>query len=280
MTSRTLTLEFLTPCFCAGANQSHAELRPSAIRGQLRWWFRALGGSPGEESAVFGSVQAPHAVASSLQVRALVVSGTGEIGWWNGIQRTGEGPTAYLLGFFCGAGRIQKNGALAPNSRAKVFLKCRSFADRTLNDKLETAINCFFSVGAVGFRITRAAGAFATIEKPLTQTSFQQMTRFLSEKGFQTELYPRPFATWVELVKHSEDQLEQRFRSGMGISAGRNGTTPNILGSARPRQASVLHFRPIRLDNQLRLLLIEAPHRRTLGNEALRSQSYRPRILS
>lgn len=56
MIQKTYTLEFLMPCFCAGADQARAEIRAPAIRGQLRWWFRALGGSAADERTVFGGV--------------------------------------------------------------------------------------------------------------------------------------------------------------------------------------------------------------------------------
>ena len=282
MRTRTFTLEFLTPCFCAGADQTHAELRPSAIRGQLRWWFRAIGGSAQEESVVFGGVTEPNASASLIQIRAMSLPGDGENGWWKAIEPTGISPSAYLLGFFCGKKRLQPNGALAPKSRAKLHLQYGQLPNASVEEKLEKSIHLFLYMGAIGYRITRTAGAFATVEKPLSQASFSELTQFLSDKGFRTELDPKQFVSWPELVWHSGQMLKNRFRKGMGISAGRNGTSANPLGSATPRQASILHFRPIRLDGQLRLLLIEAPHQRILGIDAQRSPSYRnrPNILA
>ena len=49
-------VELVTPCFCAGAAQEAAEIRVPSIRGQVRWWFRALGGGASEEKRVFGGV--------------------------------------------------------------------------------------------------------------------------------------------------------------------------------------------------------------------------------
>ncbi len=65
---KTYPVEFLTPCFCAGADQSRAEIRAPSIRGQLRWWFRALGASPEQEKEVFGGVHG-EVRASSVVVR-------------------------------------------------------------------------------------------------------------------------------------------------------------------------------------------------------------------
>ena len=64
-----VSMEVLTPCFCAGADQSRAEIQAPSIRGQLRWWFRVLNNhDTAFERAVFGGVHKP-ARASSLVTR-------------------------------------------------------------------------------------------------------------------------------------------------------------------------------------------------------------------
>lgn len=41
----TLDLELVTPCFCGGSDPAaSAEWRAQSVRGQLRWWFRAVAG--------------------------------------------------------------------------------------------------------------------------------------------------------------------------------------------------------------------------------------------
>ncbi|WP_166792913.1 hypothetical protein [Methylacidiphilum caldifontis] len=47
------SITFLTPCFCGGAEQNVAETRASAVRAELRWWFRVLGGTKEQEKQVF-----------------------------------------------------------------------------------------------------------------------------------------------------------------------------------------------------------------------------------
>ncbi len=61
-------IEFITPLFSRGAYDDLPEIRPASIRGQLHWWFRALGGSYADEKAVFGGVHGG-ATASKLVVR-------------------------------------------------------------------------------------------------------------------------------------------------------------------------------------------------------------------
>src|SRR5438067_992377 len=58
--SITFNCEIITPMFCGNATQD-AELRPSAIKGALRFWWRAMQNTTDvaklreEEAAIFGS---------------------------------------------------------------------------------------------------------------------------------------------------------------------------------------------------------------------------------
>lgn len=73
MLSQTFTVELVTPCFLGGA-RDQAEWRGASIRGQLRWWFRAVAGPRFEgdlekvraaEEEVFGSTRTSSAVRVS-----------------------------------------------------------------------------------------------------------------------------------------------------------------------------------------------------------------------
>jgi CRISPR type III-B/RAMP module RAMP protein Cmr1 len=280
MITKTYHLEFLTPCFCAGADQTHAELRPPAIRGQLHWWFRALGGGAEEEREIFGSVHGDAPSASSLVIRTVTDGNTGQKDWFTNanIPQRGMGNRTYLLGFFCGrTGRLQPGGALPPGSTGKVSLIFR----RPPGARIELAARAFFSVGAFGFRISRAAGAFCTREHTLTAASWSLLVQELERAGFKTALLPDEFSNWVSLCDRAGSYLKNHLRSkeGLGISAGKSGTAANALGSADPRQTSVVQFRPVRVDGKLRLALLEAPHARTLGPEARRAHGSRGSIL-
>lgn len=278
MITRTYHIEFLTPCFCGGADPAHAELRPSAIRGQLHWWFRALGGSPAEEQTVFGGVHGDMPIASTFSIRVIQPIHGGQSNWFTKIPQQGVEPHAYLLGFFCGrTGRLKAGGALAPGSKATVSFHFR----RPPASKLEHTLRVFFSIGALGFRATRAAGAFASEECALTMNTWTQLADELKNASFTVWLDAKTFPDWVDLIRHAGNLLKNqlRGRNGLGISAGRNGTRPNALGSAEPRQASPLHLRPVRIGGDLRLALIEAPHSRILGQDAQCAHGNRAPIL-
>jgi len=73
MKTTIFTLEFINPAMISGASckgpSSTAEIRVTSIRGQLRWWFRALGGSSQDEALFFGSVAGDDCNASALILR-------------------------------------------------------------------------------------------------------------------------------------------------------------------------------------------------------------------
>lgn len=281
MTTKTYDLEFLTPCFCAGADQRRAELRPSAIRGQLRWWFRALGGKLADETAVFGGVHAHQPVASSILVRVVNPPAGGEKDWFSDrkIPKQGMGNRTYLLGFFCGrTGRLDASaGALSPGSKARVSVVLRG----SLPERLELAVQAFFSVGALGFRANRCAGAFTSKQHRLTVHAWTDLSTRLKAAGFGIGLLPQQFSDWVQLCEQTGGLLKHKLRGrdGLGISAGQNGTSANVLGSASPRQGSVVQLRPVRIDEKLRLALIEAPHERVLGQAARNAHRNRGRVV-
>jgi CRISPR type III-B/RAMP module RAMP protein Cmr1 len=279
MNTQTYTLEFISPCFCAGANQAVAELRAPAIRGQLHWWFRALGGTAAEEREAFGHVHGASPLVSSFIVRTTVLAGQEEKGWENKIPKQGVGNKTYLLGFFCGrTGRLRPSGALAPRSRASVTLAFR----RPPTEKLQQAIRIFFSVGGLGFRSTRTGGAFFTEEHSLTQQGWDNLQNELENAGFVVRVLGEEFRNWVDVCERAGFLLRHKLRGrkeGLGISAGRNGNSVNALGSATPRQSSVVHLRPVMIAAKLRLALFEAPHTRILGVPARNQHKNRGSIL-
>lgn len=71
-----IEVELVTPCISSGVDQSVAEFRAPSIRGELRSWFRWLGGSRDEEQAVFGGVHGEAPSASQVIVRVRSTSFT------------------------------------------------------------------------------------------------------------------------------------------------------------------------------------------------------------
>jgi CRISPR-associated protein Cmr1 len=85
MQRETFQVEIVTPCFLGGA-RDQAEWRGASIRGQLRWWFRAVAGArfAGDldqvrvaEEEIFGSTQRSSAVRISPSRGPEAEKGTG-----------------------------------------------------------------------------------------------------------------------------------------------------------------------------------------------------------
>ncbi|RME95751.1 MAG: type III-B CRISPR module RAMP protein Cmr1 [Verrucomicrobia bacterium] len=149
MTSYRLT--FITPLFSKGSYDDRPEVRPSSIRGQLHWWFRALGGNYADEKAVFGGVH-NGATASKVVVRVANVTG-----------QTAEIPTLpHKFG-----GQASPKCAYRPGTTAEVHFALRlGGLDERLAAMLDRTIEAWLLVGTLGLRATRAGGSF--VWEPLT----------------------------------------------------------------------------------------------------------------
>ena len=167
-----LKLKLITPAFCGGAiPETQAEIRAPSIRGQLRWWFRVLGGFKSlsgksvkdQESLIFGSVSGT-ARASQLIVRVksvgdskLISKDIKDADGFNARQNTEKG---YLLFPLRGKGRACFNNT--PNFELILLWK----GDKRLIDDIKALGTVFGHLGSLGFRSRRAMGALAFVDNP------------------------------------------------------------------------------------------------------------------
>ncbi len=271
MTTKTYHLEFITPCFCAGANQAIAEVRAPSIRGKLRWWFRVLGGNVAQEAAVFGSVRGDEGCGSSLAVR---VSEGALAAKWQPVVFSGESNTGYVLYFAkasANGARWTATGALPAGSTFELQLIWRRKPNAAAQSIFDLALDCFLMLGSLGLRSSRGLGSFACQERPFLEVEFNLLlTKIkLHSPGFIAGL-----ATFSGSGSESEifDALGAQLRGlRQGYSAGRPGhSNPSPLGSSRePRQTSAVYLRPVRAsDDRYRLVVFEAPADKVLGRES------------
>lgn len=171
MKAETFHLELITPCFCAGAEpDQQAEIRAPSIRGQLRWWFRTLGGFKSlapkpvkdQESLVFGSTAGNKGQAGKLIVRVVSHGLKSEIRDGQEIGHRNFSDPAYLtfpiqtrerdgqkIGY-SGRGVIVKGSF-------KLHLVWRG--EQRLWDDVRALATVFGHFGSLGFRGRRAMGA-------------------------------------------------------------------------------------------------------------------------
>lgn len=145
-------MTFITPLFSRGALET-PEIRPPSIRGQLHWWFRALGGAYEDEKAVFGGVH-KGACASKVVVRVSGVAGT--------IAESRTLPHKH-------GGMASPKPAFAPGTSCEMHVLTRlgGFAVERHQTFFERSLEAWLLLGTLGLRATRAAGSF--VWAPLTE---------------------------------------------------------------------------------------------------------------
>lgn len=269
MTRQTFTLEFITPCFCAGADPAQAEIRAPSIRGQLRWWFRALGGSAAEEAVVFGSTAGDKICSSSLRI-AIADFKKGPS--WTPPTIDQNNASNYTWHFASVSGkpanagrsalgpRWQQNGALPPKSSFKLIITQIRPLQPQLLQKFNLGLDSFLAFGTLGLRSTRGLGAFnctpsrpwKELLEPLEQAGFTIALRQQSETFPNYESALRDWSSWLR-YKFRKEHKAERY---------------SALGGIAPRQASAVRFRPLSLPSgQFTWLALEAPHSRILGQK-------------
>lgn len=173
MKIETFRIETITPCFCGGAEpDKQAEIRAPSIRGQLRWWFRTLGGFESlnrkgmgvrdQEAMIFGSIRDDSGTASLLTVRVSGLAPSKDVVDDNGMDARPGSDRGYLLFPLRGKPRAVFNPAAATGKSAPAFnlqLMWRGHAD--LWPDLRALVSVLANLGALGFRSRRAMGALA-----------------------------------------------------------------------------------------------------------------------
>lgn len=267
----TYHLEFITPCFCAGANQAVAELRAPSIRGKLRWWFRILGGGFADEARVFGSVAGDAGQASALVVRVPPVVDRKK---WQPMEFSGRSNTGYLLYFAKASGngvRWTPTGAWPERTNFALQLLWRHEVPAACKQRFDLALDCFLMLGSFGLRSSRGLGCFHCLERPFSEQAFNKLLErikksapgFLVHSGAKTNRSPELFDALGAQLRGLRD----------GYSAGTPGHgNPTPLGSSNPRQASAVYLRPVLLEggNQCQIIVFEAPAEKVLGPESRR----------
>jgi CRISPR/Cas system CMR-associated protein Cmr1 (group 7 of RAMP superfamily) len=251
-------IEVLTPLFNRGAYQDTPELRVPSIRGMVRWWFRALGGTTDEEKEAFGGMKkfgrklANEVMASQLVFRVSQVRA----------QRAVPNPPTLLHD----PRKPSPQAAFAPGARFHLEVFTR-FGDLSteLERKVENALEVWLILGALGLRANRSGGnVWPVNDAPTTPTELRAR---LSELGCR----------WPVMLAGTE--------VGSTLDQLRAAATDTVNGKAwvfgyakgRDRQASALKFKIVRLEGRLRLL-ITAHEQRVLdeARRALRGHKSKP----
>ena len=288
----TYHVEILTPCFCAGAEQAKAEIRVPSIRGQLRWWFRALGGSAAEEKAVFGGVHPVPGEARKDSARASAVAvricGVRHAEAWRPFRVDPNSPESYIWHFASVSadkkrwwnkpsgrrgdpGIPNPDGNVPPGSTFGLDTSIRRGGlPPALVARLDEAVEAFLRFGCIGMRATRGLGAVRCEEFDGGEAGYREAAeRLLAKHGFAVK-WRGTAPGWRACLAYAGDVLKNQLRAGCKATQNRH----SPLGNANPRHASAVYLRPVRMAGDVyRLLVFEAPHERVLPREARRQQA-------
>jgi len=222
------TMELITPCFCAGADQSKAEIRAPSIRGELRWWFRALGGTQEEEQAVFGGIAGDEETSSAVVVRV------SEIKHGKSESRDLPGNQKFFTMSRKGAESMIPSGR---QFRLQILLR------RTVEgQRLNRAIEAMAIFGAIGMRSNRGCGTIQSIQ-PLSKAEVDMRMEELKKVEFSCFcLDPQRDAN--EALCLLEEKLKS-FRDDCGILKNKRNAMGFVDGNNR--HGSCLRVRPIAL---------------------------------
>jgi CRISPR-associated protein Cmr1 len=176
MILQTYSFEVITPCFCGGAEpDQRAEIRPASIRGQLRWWFRVLGGFKSlapqsveeQEAMIFGAAAGDDGAAGMLMVR---VKNLKLITSRKNSEALGHQPfTAPAFLTFPLQSTRNMDGTRGVIDSGSFTVQFLWRGNPALKDDLAALATVFGNLGSLGFRSRRAMGALACSGGNITQ---------------------------------------------------------------------------------------------------------------
>lgn len=211
MYTETFHLELITPCFCGGAEpDKHAEIRVPSIRGQLRWWFRTLGGFKSfapqgkslreQEAYVFGITAADKGQAGHLLLRLNSPQPASERANADDLGAVMTTPLGYaLFPLRPTATNDGKRGMIAEGTQFRIEILWRG--DPELWHSVRALIAVWAHLGGLGFRSRRAFGALCMLSPciPLEEA----LNHFATpDKVVIHELQVSGLAGWRQVAEH------------------------------------------------------------------------------
>ncbi|HYT61833.1 MAG TPA: type III-B CRISPR module RAMP protein Cmr1 [Haliangiales bacterium] len=282
------TLRFLTPCFCAGANQTRGELRATALRGQLRWWFRVLGGNAEQEARVFGATAGGTGSASAVQLRVRILE---EGPRWRPVDMGSMDNRGAYIWYFASKsadgkrwwktppgrrnqppGIFNHEGHLPPGTRFELSIRFLRSLPQSESAKLDEAIEALLRFGGVRMRLSRGLGAWVCDQfdaaLPATQAAAE---RLLRKNGVTIKFGNTGFEDAEAAVFDAEARLRFDLREQYNANNQPNTPLGGVSQNPKVRQTSAVYFRPFATSDGFGLLVFEVPHSLVLSMAARRA---------
>jgi len=237
MKHRAFDVQLLSAGFTGGHKPEAVELRAPTIRGQVRWWFRALGADREQEAAVFGGVHG-QSLASAVKMRVST----------NGVSQTQRMILPHKKG---APGRGHPRNAVLEGTRFQISMLERpllSKADGNAFEMAEISLETWLCLGAMGFRSNRGAGSVWPEDGPETEDELRQTLFSLRERALRLGFWSGD----SRLGQAKIDLLDKGFASAEEARAICTDTILHPSGAlgfvqGRDRQASPLKVKIIPL---------------------------------
>ena len=245
-----IPIEFITPCFCRGADSSETgspEIRPASIRGQLHWWFRAVGGTPQDESAVFGSVRGG-AKASPLVARVKYDGSNLKIAQLPTLPHKSGGPAA-------------PKQAIVSGVKFELLISTRlGGLSPDLEKKFRRALDAWLHLGALGLRSTRGGGNFTWNDAPKTPGDYDTAVKnIIVGTKLNAALLDKSYQNAEDARKDITNTLNDK-------AFGETAPLGRVLGG---RKTSPLRFRVVKFaDGSFRIAAVWDGRQNVTGNTA------------
>jgi CRISPR type III-B/RAMP module RAMP protein Cmr1 len=245
MTLHTSRLTFITPAFLAGANQNTPEIRAASIRGQLRWWFRVLGGTPDQERQAFGGVHGDAPCTSKVVVRVSAVAPKVA----SSLSFSPMSDFGYLYYFAEASGkkegihRTLQGSYFAPGTQFTLTVTERMPLGPRERLLVGNAVQCLIRLGCLGLRSSRGCGAMAE-EPPQDREDFADWTRTLPRDIIVRCATDSVYRDWKSCQEALGGFLRE-FRKSNRLT----GKAPSALGfsDGKARESSALRLRPVQV---------------------------------
>lgn len=254
MAARIYNIQVITPIFGGGVKAGECDpvtlIRPSSIRGHLRFWWRATRGANcttvaelrQREGEIWGTTDNPSQVIVGASIKSqgtthpCAVKPEGK-----NFARFKEGHPGYALFPFQGN---KKEGIPIANCTSKVSFDLKLIYPQSLSDDLEAAVWAWVNFGGAGARTRRGGGSLYCQE--LAPPDASGIASWYKERLESLGIilsHPKQWPILPDslLVKSSSNAMQawndvvtlmQTFRQGQNV--GRNpGKAPNRPGRSR-----------------------------------------------
>jgi hypothetical protein len=157
--SQTIPLHLLTPCWLSGEDQLAPDWRVASLRGQLRWWLRALAPGQRHDVSLLGGDHAAGMMSSCIRIESSPLAGA-EAEQHDLTSYRSTHPQSDETYFMWPIGNNRRRGAWMPRTEGSGFdLKWSCLRPFSLTEEWNRCLRVFALLGSLSGRSSRGYGS-------------------------------------------------------------------------------------------------------------------------